>query len=336
MSDADVIRAAIEAIADDAHSPQHIRAALDARSRHHRQRRLLLRVAGATASAGVAGAGGFAAYRLARPDVTAFPEIAGGPGGGWLQAAPRWRPGWLPDGFGLTELGVVVDGSGAIVVGRTWRRPQREGEPRSPSVSVTTGWLEPYSAKSTEAGADGVDINGTPGRLTTYTPDGGASVVWQPAGEPRLEVGVSFNDVERARSVALRVARSLRRDPGTFTIGPRPGWLPEPLADQPWLYTLLAADGTWLQSVLIRTTSAEVSLNAGPAVESPLGTEDTEEFMIRQARARRSTRGTELFAEQLDDRNVFAYASVEGIDLTRIVEDFDLGPAPDMTWYGSR
>src|SRR5581483_10568511 len=119
----EAVRAAIEAIADGAHPPQRVRAALDARTRHHRQRRLVLRAAGAAAGVTVAGAGGFAVYRLARPERTAFPEIAGGPGGGWLQVALRWRPGWLPDGYGATTLGAVVDGTSVAEVERIWTRP---------------------------------------------------------------------------------------------------------------------------------------------------------------------------------------------------------------------
>ena len=52
-----------------------------------------------------------------------------------------------------------------------------------------------------------------------------------------MSVGVDDGDAERERHIAVRVARSLRPDPGTFAVGPRPGSLPDVFAGRPWLYT---------------------------------------------------------------------------------------------------
>ena len=86
MIDEAAIRAAIEAIADEARPATGIRATLDRRVRRYRQRRLVLRVAGV----GVAGAvAGLAGLRLSGPHEDN--RVIGGPG-------VQGRPFLLRDG----------------------------------------------------------------------------------------------------------------------------------------------------------------------------------------------------------------------------------------------
>src|SRR5438477_9323316 len=118
MIDQAAIRAAIEAIADEARPATGIRAMLDRRVRRYRQRRLVLRVAGVGAAGAVAGLAGL---RLTGPSEDN--RITGGPGGGWLEAPLRWRPAWLPTGYGAAALCAEVAGDTAAVVSRTWTDP---------------------------------------------------------------------------------------------------------------------------------------------------------------------------------------------------------------------
>jgi hypothetical protein len=340
MTDVDAIRAAIGAIADEAHPPQRVRAVLDARTRYHKQRRLLLRAAGVVAAATATGAGGVAVYRLSRSAGTAFPEIVGGPGGGWLRVALRWRPDWLPEGHGTTSLGAVIDGTGVVSAVRTWTPPQRPDGPNLAFVSLASGWSDVYAQFPTAARTDRVDIGGVPGELSSF--DSGAVLLsWQPAGQPRLSVsvGVDDGDAERERDIAVRVARSLRPDPGTFAVGPRPGSLPGVFAGRPWLYTLKAEGTMWTQSVLIRNGDADLEVWAAPDVRPLFDIGGAQPIDIDGARAWLDMRDhglSVLFVEQLDNRDVQVSTTVDGVDLPQVVREFDLGPVPDMTWYGSQ
>ena len=337
MTDVDEIRAAIAAIADEAHPPLRVRAAIDARTRHHKQRRLLLRAAGTLAAAAATGAGGVAAYRLRRPDGTVFPEITGGPGGGWLQVALRWRPDWLPEGYGVTTLGAVVDGTSVVAAERVWTPPQRLDGPNLASVALQSGWSDTYAQIPTAARTDRVDIGGVPGELSSFD-TGGVLLIWQPAGQPRLSVSVGVDDLdaERERDIAVRVARSLRPDPGTFAVGPRPGSLPDVFAGQPWVYTLSAHGTMWTQSVLISNGDADLDVWASPDVRPLYDIGGSQPIDIDGARAWLDVQNHQLFVEQLDDRDVEVHTTIDGVDLPQVARAFDLGPVPDMTWYGSR
>lgn len=335
MTDTDAIRDAIGVIADGAHPPQRIRAALDGRLRHHHQRRLLLRVAGATATAAAVGAGGVGVYRLSRRDDPEFPGIAGGPGGGWLRAEPRWYPAWLPDGFGLTELGAVIDGDQAAVASRSWTPPPRADGPTTSMVSLTTGWSDTYAPQLARARTEHVDVHGVPGELVTFA-DGGTWLSWQPPGEPKLTLSTGLSDAERERAVALRVARSLRRDPRTIQVGPRPGWLPARFGAPPWLFTLDSRDGAWVQNVIVRAAAEDVSASFGPGVGLGFDRAGAQPAKVGGMDAWLGPQGVDLFLLLPDGSGALVTAAVPAAELVRIAEDFDFGPAPDMTWYGSR
>ena len=339
MTDSNAIRDAINAIADRAHPPQRIRAAVEARSRFYRQRRLVLRTTGAAATAAVAGIGGVGVYRLTRRGGTGFPSIVGGPGGGWLHAEPRWRPGWLPDGFGLTSLGAVVDGDTAVVATRTWTRPQQTGQRTTPFIGLTTGWSDPYAPGSVTGETRAVDVDGTAGELRTLDDGAGVWLTWQPAGEPKLTVSVSLPgaDSEEERAVATRVAESLRRDPETVPIGPRAGWLPPEFATRPWMFTLAELDGTWAQHITVSTPSTELIVAMGPGVGRSWNTDGGRQIRIGGVDAWLGPDNSAwLLMPFPGGIDVLVSTFTTGADLVRIVENLDVGPVPDMTWYGGR
>jgi hypothetical protein len=334
MTDAEAIRAAIAAIADEAHSAARIRATLDAHARRHRQRRLVLRTAGALTAATAAGTGGLAAYRLTRPDESEFPQIAGGQGGGWITAGlGRW-PAWLPAGYGRTSLGAVVDGARIISAEHVWSRPQRSGELADAFVSLTAGWSDTYAGDPEVARTDRVDIGPVSAQMLTYADDGGVLLTWQPATGPRLSVSAGSRDAERDRGLAVRIAKSLRPDASTFAVGPRPGWLPVPLAGQPWLYTLKAVGLSWMQSLSVRYGNVELTMTVGPELEPLFDVTTGRSIDVGGGAAWLDQEGNQLFAKGLGGRDV--QLSGDSDDLSRVVREFDFGPAPDMSWYGSR
>jgi hypothetical protein len=166
-------------------------------------------------------------------------------------------------------------------------------------------------------------------------------LIWQPAGQPRLSVSVGLDDgdAERERDIAVRVARSLRPDPGTFAVGQRPGSLPGVFAGRPWLYTLSANGAMWTQSVDVRNGDANLGVWAAPDVRPLFDTATAQPLDIDGAQAWLDTQDhglSALFVEQLDNRDVQVSTAVDDVDLPQIVRGFDLGPVPDMTWYGSR
>ncbi|MFB9446840.1 hypothetical protein Dvina_24235 [Dactylosporangium vinaceum] len=334
MTDADAIRAAIAAIADEAHPAAHIRATLDAHARRHRQRRLVLRTAGALAAASVAGAGGLAAYRRTRPEDLVFPPIAGGPGGGWLTAGLGWRPTWLPAGYGRTSLGAVVDGSQVVVVSHEWGRGQRPGELSEPFVALTAGWSDAYAASPQVVRTDRVELGGASAEMRTYADDGGVLLTWQPATGPRLSVSAGSRDAERDRSVAVRIAKSLRPDTGTFAIGPKFGWQPASIASRPWMYSLGVVNLSWVQNLSVRFGEGELTMTIGPRLEPLFDLGTGRSVDVGGGAAWLDERGGDLFAKDLSGRDV--QLSGDSEDLPRVLRELDLGPVPDMGWYGTR
>jgi hypothetical protein len=266
-----------------------------------------------------------------------FPQIAGGPGGGWLQVPLRWRPDWLPEGHGVTSLDAVVNGASVVAAGRTWSPPKRPDGPNLAFVSLASGWSDVYAQFPEAARTDRVDIGGVPGELSSFD-HGGVLLIWQPAGQPRLSVSVGVDDLdaERERDIAVRVARSLRPDPDTFAVGPRPGSLPDVFAGRPWGYTLQAEGTMWTQSVLIRNGDADLEVWAAPDVRPLYDIGGSQPIDIDGARAWLDTQNHQLFVEQLDNRDVELTTTIDGVDLPQVAREFDLGPVPDMTWYGSR
>jgi hypothetical protein len=336
MIDEAAIRAAIEAIADEARPATRIRATLDRRVRRYRQRRLVLRLAGVGAAGAVAGLAGL---RLLGPSEDN--RIIGGPGGGWLRAPLRWRPGWLPAGYGAALLCAEVAGDTAPVVSRTWTDPASAQQDIAPTISLTVGWSGLYAGRQAITHTATVQIKGVPGMLTEM--DGSTNVQWQPPGEPKLTVSVDDNHTpDDRRTVALRIARSVVPDAASLPIGPRFGWLPADLAPAPWMFTVTYEARRWLQSIVLRLADGtELDINMGPGVSIDLPA-DAKRITVHGLPARHTTADLEQIAFTTPDGvNVWLqldrrHADPAPDDLVNIAEHLDLGPWPDMTWVGTR
>ncbi|MET7417695.1 hypothetical protein [Dactylosporangium sp. NPDC005555] len=339
MIDSEAIRAAFGAIADEAQSPERIRAGLATRARHHRQRRLVLRVAGAGVAVGAAGVG---VWRLTREPETGFPEVAGGPGGGWLKVPLRYRPAWLPGGYGQYQRSIVVVGDRAPVVSLDWRRGT------DASISLMIGWHD--SLVRPEGRTETVDVHGVAGRLVQTESSGNAAyVTWQPPGGPQLIVAVLDEDAPgEQRATALRVARSVRPDQRETYVGPRLGWLPDDLAGRPWRLSQGYQGQQWIQE--ISATGAgerQLHLLMGPDAHKDLADHTTVLPVQLDGLAGWYAPDSRHLFLTLDD-GVQVLLGLDAVDgqteepgqvppeLTRIIEALDHGPWPDMTWVGSR
>jgi hypothetical protein len=346
MIDELAIRRAIEAIADEARPSDRIRATLDRRVHRHRQRRLVLRLAGVGAAGAVVGLAGVRIPNLFEDDHR-FPQVVGGPGGGWLEAPLRWRPAWLPTGYGQSILSAVIAGDAADVVSRTWADPASAKDGVAPTIALTVGWSDLYAGQPAVSHTTTVQINGVQGTLTEHTSQGSGNtrLQWQPPGEAKLTLSVdSHRDPDQRRDVALRVARSLVPDPSSLPIGPRLGWLPADLATTPWMLTITYEAVNWCQSLAIRLPDGtELDISMGPAVRlDTLPTDATKRISVHGVDARYATPdpdqleltmpdGVKVWM-QLDRR----HADTTPDDLVKIAEQLDVGPWPDMNWVGTR
>jgi hypothetical protein len=341
MIDTEAIRSAFAALADKAPPSDRIRASLAIRARRHRQRRLVLRLAGAGTVAAVTGVATAGVWRLTRPPASKFPVLHAGPGGGWLEVPLRLRPAWLPRSYGEGQRTVVVDGTQAPVLSRGWQ-PGTANQ----VISLLIGWHPSLDPDRPSGRPATVDVNGVPGRLVQIgdqTP--GTYLTWQPPGQPQLMVSVHTDDVADAQQgLALRVARSVRPDPGVTSVGPRFGWLPPDLATVPWRLQHGFEDTNWTQDVTMSGTGGrQFHISMGTSAAMRLGnTFATTPIRIREWSGWQVPETRQLFltlpdgvevSAQLDDGPGGEQAMPT---LIRIIEEFDFGPWPDMSWIGGR
>jgi hypothetical protein len=341
MIDTEAIRGAFAALADEAPPPERIRATLAARARRHRQRRLVLRLAGAGTAAAATGVAAAGAWRLTRPGASDFPVLPAGPGGGWLEVPLRFRPAWLPHGYGESERTVVVDGTSAPVVSRSWR-PGRENQ----AVQLLVGWHPSLDPDLPGGRSTTVDVDGVPGRLVQTDAQGpGTYLTWQPPGRPQLLVSAHTGDGAEARAnLALRVARSVRADPEVTAVGPRFGWLPPDLAAVPWRLRHGFDGSDWAQDVTVTGAGGrQLLISMGTSAALRLGnTFATVPVRIREWSGWQVPETRQLFLTLPDGVEVFAQlddgpaGEAPMPTLARIVEELDLGPWPDMSWVGGR
>ncbi|GAA2349520.1 hypothetical protein [Dactylosporangium salmoneum] len=331
-NDLDAIREAVAALADEAHPEQRIRARLEARARAYRQRRLLLRLAGATAAVAATGGAALAARDLLGPHRRTtpptpptghgdFPGVSAGPGGGWARPPVQWGPGWLPDRYGLVAVEAVGTGDRVTGVGRRWSvytQPLYERK----MLGLYTGPFGPFLRDRTGDPQD-VDINGVPGRLA-YD-ERGLTLTWQPAGEPELTV-TAFDDADMEAAVerALQFARSLQRDQRTVAVGPR-------FAGSPAWHFTLTVDTIALHWLQVLESPDVTRVTMGPGVGEGL------EALGGHAQTR--VRGTDAWLlngvpallVKFGDYSLTADAPAPDV-----VESMDLGPVPSVDWFGER
>lgn len=340
MIDTDAIRSAFAALADEAPPPDRIRASLAIRTRRHRQRRLVLGLAGAgtvVAATGVAAAG---VWRLTRPPEPRFPVLDTGPGGGWLEVPLRFRPAWLPHGYGEGRRTVVVDGTRAPVLSRDWQPGASDR-----SISLLVGWHPSLDPDRPSGQPTAVDVDGVAGQLVQVGDQAPATyLTWQPPDQPQLMVSVVTGDAaDDQRDLAVRVARSVRADPGHTWVGPRFGWLPPDLATVPWRLQQGFEETSWAQHVTVTGTGGRqllVSMGTSAArrlentfATTPIRIGEWSGWQVPETRQLFLTLpdGIEVFA-QLDDESGGEQAMPA---LIRIMEEFEFGPWPDMSWIGA-
>jgi hypothetical protein len=351
MIDAEAIRAAFAAIADETVSPERVRATLAARARRHRQRRIVLRTAGAGAAAAIAGTVGLDVWRRSGSVQDGFPQLAGGPGGGWLEVPLRYRPTWLPTGYGQAGIDLIVADQQAAAVARTWQPAGPPGSGLTPSVRLTVGWHD--RLPQPRGRADNVAVNGVDGEVVqSDSTEALTSVRWQPPGQPPLMVTVlREGEPDRRRDDALRVARSLRSTTGRVWVGPRFGWLPPEFAAVPWTF-VVGFDSAWQESVAVYTEERALVVCIGPEAHKGLfDRAAAEPIRVRGLDGWKNQPNGQLFVTLPDGIEVFLQfdpGAPQGSsspdapradpipDLVRIVEAFDFGPWPDMSWVGTR
>ncbi|MCG5445549.1 DUF4367 domain-containing protein [Micromonospora sp. NIE79] len=361
MIDREEIRAAFSTIADDAPSPERIRTNLVSLARRHRQRRVILRVAGVGVAATTVGVVGASAWRLSQNAESEFPALSGGLGGGWLEVPLRYRPTWLPHGYGQTGRTVVVVGDEAPVVSLDWQQAISAQDGNSPIISLMIGSHESLDADRPEGRTETVDVNGIPAQLVQSDRFGnGTYVIWQSPGQPQLIVTVLNKDeLDEQRALALRVARSVRPDQQRTYVGPRFGWLPTDLNATPWRLSQGYEGQHWIQDVSATGTGGrQLQILMGPDVHTKLANWDAgaQPVQLNGSDARYVPEKGQLFLTLADGIQVFigldeasGQNSQPGGDpspikgpakvppeLARIMESFEYGPWPDMTWIGKR
>ncbi|GAA3199650.1 hypothetical protein ACFO1B_50015 [Dactylosporangium siamense] len=341
MIDADAIRSAFAALADEAPPPERIHASLAVRARRHRQRRLVLRLAGAGTVAAATGVAAAGVWRFTRPPESRFPVLHAGPGGGWLEVPLRFRPTWLPRGYGEGQRGVVVEGTQAPVVSRGWQTGDM-----SQGISLMVGWHSSLDPDRPNGPLTTIDVNGVPGELVQVGDQAlGTFLTWQPPGQPQLLISVHTDDgADAQQHLAVRVARSVRPDPGVTSVGPRFGWLPLDLAAAPWRLAHGFAGTDWVQDVRVSGTGGrQLIISMGTSAEMRLANTFTSEpVRIRDWSGWQVPAMRQLFLTLPDGVEVSAQL-VDGPGdeqvmptLIRIIEEFEFGPWPDMSWIGGR
>lgn len=351
MIDKEAIRGAFAAIADEAPSPERIQTTLAARTRQHRQRRVVLRVAGMGVAAATVGATGAGVWRLLQQPDAHFPAIGGGPGGGWLDVPLRYQPTWLPRQYGQSNRAVLVADDQAAAVSLDWRPGGSATDGLAPTVGLTIGWHDVLEPNRPTGRTENVDVNGVAGQLIRT--DGERSspyVIWQPPGQPQLIVSVMTNDdLDEQRAIALRVARSVQPDQRHTSVGPRFGWLPADLAAVPWMFALGHDGVTWVQNLsTIGANGRQLDVSIGRDVHKDQTNRD-QPIQVREFHGWQVPDSGQLFLTLSDGVEVrlqlLSPVSQDGMsspnpntvpELIRIAEEFDFGPWPDMTWVGTK
>jgi hypothetical protein len=273
----DEIRAALHYVASRAPDPAGVRIHLAGLTRRHRQRRALLMAGGGV---GVAVAIGVPAVILSGggppsvpsprydgpdlPDVRTWPNLPSpapepAPGPGNTRVPLRYRPTYLPDGFG--EVFRIVSGGGGAFQAREWHELGVFTNPAAISLSVAPDADLPISDRSQE-----ITVNGASALLAP--PDAEVQqVVWS-IGDG-LSLSVEARHLEDGWTVVQDVARSIGPDgvaglevPLSF------GYLPPDLTRE-WRLIIEPDGDQWVASLdLIRDRSALLMARLGPHIVS--------------------------------------------------------------------
>lgn len=239
----DFIRTAQEAQAARAVPTERIRAALPQRAAAARRRRRFGVLGATVVAAGVAAAVTVPALALRGPD----PEPTTPTAAALTSAAPSpsvsavttvlpasiplgYKPTWTPAGFHESirqaDTGVPSDPFGPTLM-RVWKKQVGTGDPWGGGAELTlyvrTGVPDPEQGIDTSG--QKVDVNGARGWLSASQGDGKSSVNW--IAGPHTVLMIATGHVELGKADLLRMARSVRPDPGSVAVPVRLPWLPD-------------------------------------------------------------------------------------------------------------
>lgn len=366
-TDEDMIRQALERQAGLAVPADRIRAALPAlaarRARQRRVRTAVVAVAaavavGATVAVPVLGLG-----RAAAPITPAAP-----PNPTATTAAPaamplRYRPTWLPPGFTERSRMVSSTADGAVI--QIWTREPKgvqlySGGPRLEfSVTPAPGGVDPYGTSGTR-----VDVNGRPGYLVGTPGDGNKSYLhWMVDGSTVLQVHLV--DYRVSRADLEKAARSVRPTPAVQAAPLRAGWLPAGLVARPgvgidgdsarfWQARVYAEAPTRAAQVDPSTAAEKVDpsgqdplsvvLTVGTETAAPSGGESTTvggrpaRFVTHMPEPGRPRKHSYVVVDLGGGLQLTVLATnppVSRAALTRIAEQAEVDPSPDVAWLGT-
>jgi hypothetical protein len=235
----DLVRAAQERQATRAPDPDRIRSALPARAARLARRRYGMAAAVAAAVAvalavtvpafALRGAGDDAGLQFeAPPPVPTTPADAASSARGFGPVGLCWRPTWLPNGLEerIRRVSAMSPGGG-FGFSRTWTPGPVGADGHGGSMGVSlyvraaTGVNDPQPNDG-----EAVDINGTRGYY--HGGPGKAYVEWRADAE--TVVTIDHHRMSLDKAAMLRIARSVRADPGELAVPLTLGWLPGDLA----------------------------------------------------------------------------------------------------------
>ncbi|MBG0565438.1 hypothetical protein [Actinoplanes aureus] len=376
MTIEDLIRAAQEHQADRSVPADRIRAALPRRAaRANRHRRYGMLAAGLTAAA-VATAVTVPALALRddSPAVTAEPAAppASGPASATPSSQPapgaalptqvklEYRPTWVPSGFAEHirhfNVGEPGDSLGPTLM-RVWKKSVSAGDPwGGTELSLYIRTEATDAAAAIDTSGQKVDINGAQGFYTPPQGDRKSSVNWTLDDHTALTIAALKVDI--SKNDLLRMARSVRPDPGVSPVPVSPRWLPPG-----WETTGAEVSGpsqdTWRSYVYAvrrapepstdadrkaakegNSQSGELSVTVGTTTDAPSG---GDRFTVGGHPARHPVRTDEpgkrliyLVVDLGEGRLMTLIGSGAGLtldDLKKVAEKTEITPA-GLAWLG--
>ena len=356
----EMIRAALERVAERAPDGVAVRAALAGRARLLHQRRTLV-LAGGAAAATVATGVPAAALWLRR---NGSPVAPSGPAQPPNRRFPlRWRPTWLPNG--LVELHRSTKFDDEVT---EWVR----GWGPRPADDASQSGLPAVALRMTRESAlpeigRPVSINGTPGRLHNDPGAPECGVLWLAAPGQLLTASITkMSPTKDPEESSLRIARSVVADPAAVCeVWVAFGWLPAGYGDAARSFSLGASvkpgqpvtPTARIERLFLHPTAesgAVGSLTIGEDRPRPQGAQDVtvrgrpgwmvwnehDESVVYVpledgrplVMTVKATRIGEPRNRTLPPRG----RSWTREELLRVVDEVRLGPIPDLSWFGRR
>ena len=353
----EMIRTALERVAERAPDGTAVRAALAGNTRLHRQRRTLVLAGGAAA---VTVAAGVPLLWPRGKNQTHVPRREP------PQQAPNprvplpWRPTWLPEGVVEVSRTASHLGDKATEWRRTWASDRAGTADPDGSLAVS---LSMALGDSQVISGSPVSINGRPGRINGHgSPD--SWITWQVAPGQELTVYVpKVPGIGHNEAVGLRIARSVVADPAAVCeVSAEFGWLPPDHNERQHTFGLSVSRG---KPVSPQTRVEDIRIFGGPMVHLTTGVDESrpgsaEDVTVRGRAGWLSwhEHGESVVYVALDDgRPLVLKVEVGAVhgelpagvpppdpgnrawtraELLRVVDDIRLGPVPDLGWVGSR